>query len=64
MAMYWNPNKNITKPGLIPCQESRRGSFGKDSLIKESRRGSAALIDIKPGFILCPSLLVFAMDAD
>ena len=36
-------------PGLIPCTESRRGSFGKESLFKESRRGSATLIDTKPG---------------
>merc|ERR1719458_1337298 len=38
-----------TALGLIPCNESRRGSLGKESLIKEARRGSAALIDIKPG---------------
>merc|ERR1719458_687054 len=38
-----------TALGLIPCNESRRGSLGKESLIKEARRGSAALIDIKSG---------------
>lgn len=44
-------NKKIfAQPGLIPCNESRRGSLGKESLMKEARRGSAALIDIKPGF--------------
>ena len=37
------------KPGLIPCNESRRGSFGKENMNKEFRRGSAALIDVKPG---------------
>ena len=41
--------KIFAQPGLIPCNESRRGSLGKESLMKEARRGSAALIDIKPG---------------
>ena len=39
----------LLKPGLIPCNESRRGSFGKENMNKEFRRGSAALIDVKPG---------------
>ena len=51
--------KIFAQPGLIPCNESRRGSLGKESLIKEARRGSAALIDIKPGLYLSTSFLLF-----
>ena len=51
--------KIFAQPGLIPCNDSRRGSLGKESLMKEARRGSAALIDIKPGLYLSTSFFTF-----
>ena len=49
MLQFYTFIENLLKPGLIPCTESRRGSFGKENMNKELRRGSAALIDVKPG---------------